>query len=171
MSIPRSCVRQRALLVTLLVCMSCGALGAESGWPPGSAMAVGAEYVKERDRYARLVERKQAELTDVVSKAASFESGGKQYTDRRLVNAIESLHKAWRSYFVHECELIGALSGAGGTWPSTYAVRCEANLMYRRYRRLNHAIRCIDRIAPEERRFEAAGCLYQLSPLTYGKES
>ena len=125
-------------------------------------MHTGFNYVERRDHFAKLLEKKQAELLALVDK-------DRKYPNERLSQAITAQHEAWLKYRVFECELIGSLSGAGGSWPSTYAVQCEANLTDLRFRTVSSAIRCIGKLPAEGREFEQNRCLYQLSPLTIGK--
>lgn len=128
----------------------------KADWPEGSAMHTGYLHLEKRDAFARLLERRQAELLALVEQGSG---------DARLVQALRAQHEAWLAYRTHECELIGALTGAGGSWPSTYAVQCEANLTDRRYRRVHAALRCIRRIPADDRAFEQSRCLQQLAPL------
>lgn len=158
-------------IALLLVIYGTAAASDDQAWPEGSAMEVGQSLAANRDYFAGLVERKQSELVALVTEGSTREIGGRTHSDERLVRALEGVHTAWLAYYAHECELIGALTGAGGSWPSTYAVQCQANLMYRRFRRLKFAVRCIERIPVEDRVHDLNQCLYQLSPLTYGKES
>jgi hypothetical protein len=85
--------------------------------------------------------------------------------DELLIEALKTQEVAWKRYLPDECSLVGALTGSGGSWPSTYAVRCEANLMEMRVRRTREAIRCIERMPPAKRRSGQGECLYQLAPL------
>jgi uncharacterized protein YecT (DUF1311 family) len=85
--------------------------------------------------------------------------------DQRLVEAVQAQHKSWHEFKNHECDLIGALSGGMSTWQSARAVECEMNLTSQRLKRMQHAIRCVKRIAPEDRQFNQQACLYQLAPL------
>jgi uncharacterized protein YecT (DUF1311 family) len=86
--------------------------------------------------------------------------------DARLLADLKTQQVAWLKYRTEECELIGALTGAGGTWPSTYAKKCEVNHTDQRIRRVSSAIRCIGKISNEKRLFEQNNCLQQLAPLT-----
>lgn len=155
----------RYALITLAMLMHMSTCAAEENeWPSDSAMGVAARIGESRDYFARLVETKQSDLIKLVSNSRSANSP--------IVHALQELHAEWLLYYPRECELFGALSGAGGSWQSTYMMKCEANLVYRRFHRLKYAISCISRI-PQDRRLEYSLnlCLYQLSPLTYGKES
>ncbi|WP_431688973.1 hypothetical protein [Hahella sp. NBU794] len=117
-----------ACCITLLLLSICTAAEERRKWPEGSAMATGSEYKKNRDYFSDLVEKKQIELITLVKANSTHKIGGE-----RLLKGLTSLHEAWKDYYQNECELIGALSGAGGSWPSTYALRCEAILMHRRF--------------------------------------
>lgn len=135
---------------------------AKTDWPPGSAMHTGLGLVEKRDYFAGLLEKKNAELVELVVRDRKF-------PDDRLAKALQAQHASWLLHRVAECELVGSLSGAGGSWPSTYAVQCEANLTDLRFRTVSSAIRCIQRIPVAQREFEQNRCLYQLAPLTFGK--
>lgn len=83
----------------------------------------------------------------------------------RVVEALKAEQVEWLKYRDAECELVGALTGAGGTWPSTYAARCEANLTDQRLRRVRSATRCIHRAIAKNQEFEESNCLQQLAPI------
>lgn len=128
-------------------------------WPEGSAMRTGLELAASRDQSQKMLAKQQEKLIALVS-------SNQKYPDERLIRALRDQHDAWLKYRSAECELVGSLSGAGGSWPSTYAIRCEANLTDRRYHTVLHAIRCIDRIPTGQKWVEQSRCLYQLGPLT-----
>lgn len=133
------------------------AAGVDEDWPEGSAMYVGSKLVESRDYFERLLKQREAELVRLLSKEKD--------PDARLIAAMQRQQEAWLKYRDDECELVGSLSGAGGTWPSTFAVQCEASLTDRRFRRFGWAVKCWKDIAAEDRRFSAARCPYQLAPL------
>jgi uncharacterized protein YecT (DUF1311 family) len=83
----------------------------------------------------------------------------------RVVQALKAEQVEWLKYRGAECELVGALTGAGGTWPSTYAVRCDANFTDQRLRRVRSATRCIHRAIAKNQEFEESNCLQQLAPI------
>ena len=156
--------RFRALFLAAFVLPVTARSDQRESWPEGSAMGVGEKHVASRAYFGNLVEKRQTTLIQLLETTS----------DERVVDAVRALHGSWLQYFPQECELVGSLSGAGGSWPSTYAVRCQANLMYRRYRRLGYVIACIERARsdnPVTTHWATNTCLYQLSPLTYGKES
>ncbi|MDE2429731.1 MAG: DUF1311 domain-containing protein [Burkholderiales bacterium] len=157
------------LFVFAMLWMMSAAYPDEPVWPEGSAMAVGRHMQQSRDYFLKKLESRQAQLMKAVEAASMQKFGDKEAPDRRLLNAVADLHTAWLAYYPKECELIGSLSGTGGNWPSTHALRCEANLVYRRYLRLGHVLHCIDRIPAKDSAWEMNRCLYQLSPMTYGK--
>lgn len=131
-------------------------------WPEGSAMHTGLLLVQQQQAVEKLLASKHDELIKLVS---SSSSGGIP-VDERLMTALKTQQAAWLKYRAEECELIGSLTGAGGTWPSTYANKCEVNQSEHRLRRVRSAIRCIEKIPLEKRLFEQNNCLQQLAPLT-----
>lgn len=88
------------------------------------------------------------------------------HVDERLIEALKSQQAAWAKYRNEECELIGSLTGAGGSWPSTWRAQCVANHTSLRLRRIRSAIACIQKIPNDTRSFEQNRCLQQLAPLT-----
>lgn len=132
-------------------------------WPDGSAMHRGLQLVKKQEAIKVQLGEKHKELLEIVSSTST------RYGDERLLTAIKTQQEAWAKYKDEECELIGSLTGAGGTWPSTYANQCSVNHIELRLRRLRSAIRCIKKIPIEERSYEKNRCLQQLAPLTNNK--
>jgi uncharacterized protein YecT (DUF1311 family) len=131
-------------------------------WPEGSSMRTGLLLVQQQKAAEKRLASQHGELIKLVSSSRSGETS----VDERLVAALKTQQAAWLKYRTEECELIGSLTGAGGTWPSTYANRCEVNHTEQRLRRVRSAIRCIEKIPPETRLLEQNDCLQQLAPLT-----
>lgn len=131
-------------------------------WPEGSAMHTGLLMVQKQQQAERRLARQHDELIRLVAASVS----GEVRADERLLAALATQQAAWLKYRTEECELIGSLTGAGGSWPSTYASRCEANHTDQRLRRVRSAIRCVQRMPSEKRLFEQNTCLQQLAPLT-----
>jgi uncharacterized protein YecT (DUF1311 family) len=152
----------------LIVCawvppIAASAASQENDWPAGSAMQVGGLEVHRRDQAEATLGKLEGQLLQLISTPA----GGSSPTPYPgLAAALKAQQLAWRRYVPAECEFSGALTGAFGSWPSTYAVRCEANLMENRVRRTRAAIHCIKAITPEARWPEQNRCLFQLAPLT-----
>jgi uncharacterized protein YecT (DUF1311 family) len=131
-------------------------------WPEESSMHTGLLLLQKKQKKERLLAIKYDELTRLVASSVS----GEAHADERLLAALRNQQEAWLKYRAEECELIGSLTGAGGTWPSTYANRCEVNHTEQRLRRVNSAIRCVQKIPSERRLVEQNICLQQLAPLT-----
>ncbi len=146
------------MIVLLLLAHALPAMADDDEWPAGSAMATGKLHIKTRTHFEELLAKEQERLIDLVSKSVDANSA-----DERLVNALKALDGSWRQFREAECETFGALTGAGGSWPSTYAVECEAAMTEQRFKRVRAANRCIDR-TPEADRwpFSARHCLNQL---------
>ena len=131
-------------------------------WPEGSSMRTGLVLVQRQNAVQARLSSKHEELLKLVSSSASGESR----MDARLLAALKTQQAAWLKYRTDECELVGTLTGAGGAWPSTYAIRCEVNHTEQRLRRVRSAIRCIEKMPNEKRLVEQNNCLQQLAPLT-----
>jgi len=152
-------VAARAIVSIAVLTTAVHAIAAsdDDEWPEGSAMAVGNKYVKTNDYFERLLRQRQAELVRLLAAQPD--------ANTRLIKAIQAQQATWLRYRDDECELIGSLSGAGGSWPSTFSAQCRANLTDQRFRRFNWAIKCWNAVSAEERRFSGSRCLYQLAPL------
>ncbi|RYY01752.1 MAG: DUF1311 domain-containing protein [Gammaproteobacteria bacterium] len=132
-------------------------------WPEGSAMNTGLTLVASLEKKSAQLESKHNELTALLSASPSY--NGEKNPDSRVISALNALKISWIKYRSDECELIGSLTGAGGSWPSTYANRCEVNLTEERLNRISSSIKCIQKIPLEKRWMEQANCLQQLAPL------
>jgi uncharacterized protein YecT (DUF1311 family) len=126
-------------------------------WPEGSAMHTGLTLAAERRKLEAAMGKRHDELLQMVRTAIPWSD--------RLAMALERQQQAWLKYRDDECELIGALTGAGGSWPSTYASRCSLNLTDQRLRRIRSAYRCVDRVRKQGQEYDASRCLQQLAPL------
>lgn len=131
-------------------------------WPEGSSMHTGLLLVQQQRAQEQNLASQHEQLIKLVKSSGSDETP----VDERLLAALKTQQAAWLKYRTEECELIGSLTGAGGTWPSTYANRCELNHTDQRLRRVRSAMRCIEKMPPETRAFEQNNCLQQLAPLT-----
>ena len=131
-------------------------------WPEGSSMRNGLLLVQQQNAAEKLLAIKHQELIKLVSSSSTEEVR----VDERLLAALKTQQVAWLKYRTEECELVGSLTGAGGTWPSTYANKCAVNHTDQRLRRVRAAIQCIEKIPNEKRLFEQNNCLQQLAPLT-----
>lgn len=128
-------------------------------WPDGSAMYNGLVAVEELQEITNVMNIKHEELLTLISDSSSYS------TTRRIVSALRQQQASWETYRGDECSLVGALTGAGGTWPSTYANRCEVELANDRLQRIESALGCIQDIPEEDRMFEHVDCIMDLTPL------
>jgi len=83
-------------------------------------MHTGLLLAQQQNAVEKLLEHKHEELVKLVSSSSS----GEISVDGRLLAAIKTQQVAWLKYRTEECELIGSLTGAGATWPSTYVKKC-----------------------------------------------
>jgi len=141
-------MKQLILVITLIISNAVGA--EESTWPEGSAMWTGQQLLKERDRYQRL----SAILLDQIE---SHLEGQRERV------ALRSHARAFDLYREAACEISGVATTAGGTWPSTFAMRCERGLAYDRYWSMKNALNCIRRVegSLSPSRYDKLQCLIQ----------
>lgn len=132
-------------------------------WPEGSAMHTGLILAVGRQKSSAQMKSKHDELIALLSESPNH--NGEKYSDSRVISALTAQQVSWEKYRSDECELIGSLTGAGGSWPSTYATRCNVNLIEERLRRITSATKCIKKIPLDKRWVEQAACLQQLAPL------
>ena len=133
-------------------------------WPEGSAMHTGLLRRQAEDSLRKELQQRHDELVALIS-SKHVVNGTEYLEDQRLVEAVQAQQKAWQQFKESECELIGSLSTGASTWQSARAVECEMNLTSQRLKRMQHALRCIKKFAPAERRFDQQSCLFQLAPL------
>lgn len=149
----------RAALAAGVVLAAAPALARQHApdWPEGSATHT-AMRMSERLSAAqsRLDERHAALVAQVQRHATSP-------LDARMLDALQSQQVAWAAYRGAQCELVGALEGGGGTWPTTHAVACEARQTEQRLQTVDAAMACIDALPPQDREFDQRGCLYPLA--------
>ncbi len=152
------------LLAGLLVCaaQTAQAQGTErpEDWPEGSAMRTGLLARQELEKQDKLVGARHTQLLKAATAAGA---------DSRLLAALKNQQAAWKKYVPEECELVGARTGAGGTWPSTYAMQCELGLNDQRAKQLQEALRCVEKKVAEKQGSEIGDCLQTLTPLAGAK--
>jgi hypothetical protein len=122
----------RKLITPILLLHFCGYAIANtvSDWPLGSAMHSALLIVNEKNTY----EAKSHQILKEIYLAID---------DDYQNNLIKAKVKALKTYSQSACAIIGASSGAGGSWPSTYMEQCERGVAYQYYRDLKNALSCI----------------------------
>lgn len=90
----------------------------EEDWPVGSAMQVGLAHNKRTEILTTAILARGAELLEVIAE-------GVESPDSRVRDALSKEQSEWLRYRDASCELVGAATGAGGVWPSTYGAECR----------------------------------------------
>ena len=147
-----------AAILALTMPLSLAAQDGRSDWPEGSAMHTTYVMAERVDAATAQLEARHAELLELVEAHRSLHMG------LRVPSALEAEHAAWPAYRSAACELFGALTGAGGTWPTTHALDCEAQLTEQRLSAVTAALACIRALPLDEREFGHAVCLAPLAP-------
>lgn len=151
--------------LALLAASAAAAAAPEEGisWPEGSAMHTAYLMAARRDAADAALQAAHARLL------ATVEANDMDYMGIRLPSALKDEHEAWREYRTAVCELAGAATGAGGTWPTVHALACEGDITRRREVEVAAAVACIEAVAAEDRAHTMGGCLAPLAPmLEYG---
>ena len=128
-------------------------------------MQIGLATVQRLKKLDKTLEQRHKDLASLLEKLVIPE--GQTKLDGRLVSAVKQQQTAWLKFRAPECELIGSLTGAGGTWPSTHATICEFNISQSRLDRINETIRCIEATPEKNRLPDIHHCLQQLAPLGF----
>lgn len=142
----------------LLASFSAAAQNDKSDWPEGSAMHTGFVFAEQLDEAQAALEQRHRRLVELATEYSS------DYMGTRIPSAIEAEHAAWLAYREAGCELFGAATGAGGTWPSTHALGCEVDLTTRRLETVTNAVQCIEAEPEGERDLGLYSCLEPLQP-------
>jgi uncharacterized protein YecT (DUF1311 family) len=132
-------------------------------WPEGSSMHTGLLLAAQRKETEKLLAAAHAKLIDLVSSATS--SDEQSQGNEMLLEALKTQQSAWQQYQTDECRLVGAMTGAGGTWPGTYQNECMLKLTGQRLGQVQSVIACIRKIPGDKRRFEQNECMQPLVPL------
>lgn len=119
---------------------------------------------ESEEELRKQLEDSHKDLVELIS-TKEIMNGVEYLEDQRLVEAVQAQQKSWKQFKHSECELIGSLSVAASTWQSARVVECEVNLTSQRLKRTRDAVRCVKKIAPQDRRYDQQSCLYQLAPL------
>jgi uncharacterized protein YecT (DUF1311 family) len=143
------------LLSIMISCTQAYANEGKDGWPSGSAMAVGLEAREKVNNNLEQIDIIHHELVEQMTKNSP--------DDSRLIKAVKNQHAAWLKYHPTECELVGAASGAGGSWPSTWATVCEQDLTSTKLINISSTIECINSIPENRRKYGQSQCLHQLN--------
>ncbi len=130
-------------------------------------MATGLWYAEKTNHMTLILEGAHEVLLNSIPSVETFEYEGKKHSssNERLIEAIRSHHPAWSNFMKKECELIGSSTGAGGTWPSTYANECELNATEKMYKKLRSAITCVMELRETNKIFEYGTCARELTYL------
>lgn len=156
--------RPLALLALAALALVAPALAAQEPdapcTPAGSALCVGESLASTLLTLDARLDRRHAALVRLVRGDDATDD------DVRITRAVEALHPEWRRLRGADCELHGALTRAGGTWPTTWATDCEVAATRTRLATVDATIRCIEALPPARRADDRFDCLARLRLLT-----
>lgn len=135
-----------------------------NSWPEESAMHTIALQMDRRHDADESVKRKHAILIDLLEHPRD----GGMLTNSSLLYALAAQQKAWFDYRQHECELVGALTGAGGNWPTAWEIICEADQAESRLEIINSTVACVEKSYEAEASLDRIECLEKLVSIKGG---
>lgn len=136
-------------LITLTSCAH--ARDARDDWPEGSAMHT-MYVVNEQLQISRAaLNEAHARLLTALDDNADPPSP--------LARAVASQHQKWLAYRSIDCELAGALTGAGGAWPGVHGLTCQTEQISQRLEVVNSASACLRALPPDGPGYEQLQCL------------
>ena len=121
---------------------------------PGSALAVIEASVATLDS----LDAELARATHRLS-AAVLSSDAESQSNRGVAVALEAEAASWRRYRTGECRLVGAMTGAGGSWPSAWALSCEVEQAAARLAAVRAATACTEALPADARVSDDGACL------------
>lgn len=127
-------------------------------WPEESANYVAFEHRDELEKTDKQIAKKVTLLIRQVEKASRKTDAPAQL----LVMEFSAQQQAWNSYRKADCALTGAITGAGGGWPTAYALECEVDVSRRRLKTLESAIECIGKSTAKDGFFRTGECFSAL---------
>ena len=124
----------------------------EEDWPVGSAMQVGLAHKKRTDVLNKAISARGAELIELIEQDV-------EEPDAQIQEALNTEQLEWFRYRDASCELVGAATGAGGSWPSTYGAECRVIISQRRLALLEACITELREMEPKNRRWQVEKCI------------
>ena len=112
----------------------------------------------------------KSELERLNAEVVAFFSSPKESERRkccggeRLVEAIKEHQKAWGLAVQAECEIAGALTGAGSPWQTVEAQKCEAAQVAQRIAATKEALDCLSMAPQEDPSWEQEKCMRPIIP-------
>ncbi len=114
-----------------------------------------------------ILEKKQKTVSSLVEQIQSNLEQHKPYYGQQLLSLFKNHNESWINYVDSTCRVVGAMTGAGGSWPSFYSLECETNMNDQRLFTLTNTLQCIKRNTKNNRNYEIPACLYQSYTVAY----
>jgi hypothetical protein len=110
-------------------------------------MCVGLDFAAARDSMDRVLARYHRQLVPLLDTLMPTDEQWRW----RLQGGILGLDSAWLAWRAEDCDLAGAMTGAGGSWPATWSVACEVEETARRIRIVRRSRNCLRALLPKRR--------------------
>ncbi|MBM9518469.1 DUF1311 domain-containing protein [Desulforhopalus vacuolatus] len=149
-------------IITLLLIFFCNIAEAtdKNAWPDTSAMYAGLSQKEILDKKNSKIEALTLKISEELEK--NMPDNGRVLADLFTDNQTK-----WHDYVDSTCMLIGQATGAGGSWPSYYALKCTTNMADQRIFNLVNSLQCIKRHTRNKNYYDIPLCLYQSYSIEY----
>ncbi|MCK9171063.1 MAG: hypothetical protein M0P01_11680 [Treponema sp.] len=149
-------------IITILLIFFCNTAEAadKNDWPDTSAMYAGLSQKEVLDKKSRKIKTLALKISDELKK-------NMPYNGEFLANLFKDHQAKWHDYVDSTCMVIGQATGAGGSWPSSYALKCATNMADQRLFNLINSLQCIKRHTRNKNNYDIPLCLYQSYSIEY----
>lgn len=149
------------IIATLLFCFSLSVFSEECSekkecWPEGSAMRTGMEFSEKLIAFDDRLTKDHKEMLVLLKQLKA-----KDY----LIDLLREQQNAWQVFHEKDCQLAGTLTGAGGSWPSTWGLSCDVDTTSKRLGHVQLAIMCLNKIDKKDLNIDSIkyDCLNRLT--------
>lgn len=129
-------------------------------WPDTSAMYAGLKQKEILDKKSSKIETLALKISDNLEKNVP-------YNGKFLADLFKDHQTKWHDYVDSTCMITGQATGAGGSWPSYYALKCATNMADQRLFNLTNSLQCIKRHTRNKNNSDIPLCLYQSYSIEY----
>lgn len=106
-------------------------------WPEGSAVRTGMEFSEKLTAFDERMAKDHKALLDLLKQLK---------TNDYLIESLKGQQDAWLKFRNNDCQLAGTLTGAGGSWPSTWGLSCQVGMASKRLGQVQLAAMCLKNI-------------------------
>ncbi len=131
----------------------------KSDWPDTSAMH---SVITQQEINGGKIEKANSLMTQALVNLIVYYPYKESSNDRGYPpELLQSQYEGWINYIDETCMTIGVMTGAGGSWPSYWGLKCKGNMLDQKIKNLTDIVNCTDRHIRNNRKDELPDCFYQ----------